>query len=155
MSIDYIVKYGLEFEPLILKNEDIRGATEFYYDSYSGYNKEKDLSGGKLYYSSAFIGTAKGDYKITYYQFKTTNKLTVIGAKKGNEIVPKKDLEGYENYEVFKAAGDDYKINDFIQILKDEGHAVYVIFNVFTIIAIIVAIGFCIFGFFKWFNILY
>jgi len=81
---------------------------------------------------------------------KTENRISIIGEKRGKEIVPKRDLKGYESYEVFKSSGDIYKLNDFIKILKDEGVAANIFFIVISIIMIIVALGLIILGiFFK------
>ena len=97
---------------------------------------------GRLYYSSAFSDDSEGDLKIIYYKLKTKNKLSVIGEKKGNQIVPKKDLNGYQNIEVFKSSGDEYRINDFIEMLKNESHTLYMVFLVISIIIFIIAIAF-------------
>jgi len=59
----------------------------------------------------------------------------------------KKDLKGYENNEVFKSIGDDYRLNDFIQILKDHVDSSFVVFLVISIIIIIIGIFFLVLGF--------
>ena len=108
--------------------------------------KRKELSSGILYYTSSILfGNAKRDLRIYYYKLKTNNMLTVIGEKKGNEIVPDNEFKGYSA--VFKSAGEDLKIEDMIKLLSSEGHTLYVVLLVIGIIGLLGSIAGAVCGF--------
>jgi hypothetical protein len=73
-----------------------------------------------LYYSSNPFFPSIGDIRITYYKLKTEDKISVIGEKKGNEIVPKMNLPDSWNKPIFKSLGDIYYFDEFIELFQDE-----------------------------------
>jgi len=144
----HIFNYALGFTKFQLSEADAKNGRS---SIGSGkYKRYKSVSSGNLYYEIRINNWKEfsyGDWRIKYYKLATENKISILGEKKGNEIIPKKDLKGYENNEVFKSIGDDYRLNDFIQILKDHVDSSFVVFLVISIIIIIIGIFFLVLGF--------
>ena len=108
-----------------------------------------DVINGNLNYRSTLSFITEGDLRITYYKLKTDNKISIIGEKRGNDIIPKRDLNGYEDTEIFKTFGDELELDDFIKMLKEEKFGVFIAFIVMSVIIIVVGLILLICGFFK------
>ena len=89
INTNNITQYGTGFTKIELIESDAINAKP----SVDG--KYKYISYGMLYYSSNPFFPSIGDIRITYYKLKTEDKISVIGEKKGNEIIPKKNLHVY------------------------------------------------------------
>ena len=141
INTEDVVKYGSDFERVYLSEASAAEA----HRSFNG--KSKSISGGMLYYQYSSWSRREGDLRIAYYKLKNPDKLCVIGMKEKNEIIPAKNLPGYIGTEVFKSSGDNYTLNQFIDVLKNEGHTVYSVIKIIAIIAIVVAVILLLFGF--------
>ena len=139
INTDYITELGSGFQKIELTDVDIAGAKAEYEGSF--FRKYKYLSSGMLYYGSNTILTTDEDWRVTYYKLKTDNKITIVGEKKGNEIVPKKYLKGFENTPIFKSIGEIYTIDEFVKVLKDDNHSFFMIFLIIFLIIAIIGFG--------------
>ena len=148
INTDYLVKFGSEFIEIDLTEGDVKNAKDFVINNdYTPSKKHKMVSIGLLYYKSSTYLYDLGDYRITYYKLKTDNKISIIGEKKGNQIIPKKDLKGFEDTEIFKFSGDEFTLNDYKEILKNNRYSFVIIRYIFSIILIIVGIIIMVKGF--------
>ena len=102
---DYIVKYGLGFTKIFLSEEDAKNAKSSIDDNESSeadakngrssigsgkYKRYKSVSSGNLYYEIRINNWKEfsyGDWRIIYYKLATENKISILGEKKGNEII--------------------------------------------------------------------
>ncbi len=135
INTNHITQYGTGFTKIELIESDAINAKPLYDGKY------KYISYGMLYYSSNSFISSSGDIRMTYYKLKTEDKISVIGEKKGNEIIPKKNLPGYENTPIFKSSGDIYSIDEFLTLLKDEAHSSFVSMLIAFIIILIIGLG--------------
>ncbi len=138
ISTNIIANLGSGFEVIKLTDEDIKNAKPYIYEK--NLSRSKNNYFGTLYYSYFLFNDNDGDLRISYYKLKTPDKISVIGMKNGNEIVPHTTLDGFKDVKVFKSYGDDYKIDDFLTLLRGEGHGVYITFKIISIIMIVISV---------------
>jgi hypothetical protein len=93
----------------------------------------------------SYTSYTEGDLMISYYKLKTPDKISVIGMKNGNEIIPHSNLDGFK--EVFKSNGDDYKIDDFFSSLRSEGFGIFIAITIISIIIILISIALIVYSF--------
>jgi hypothetical protein len=133
-----ITNFGSGFERIPLKDDDVKDAIPKIDER--NRSRWKNIWLNQLYYSYTAFGSTDGDLRISYYKLKTPDKISIIGAKNGNEIVPHTNLEGYKDVKIFKSYGDDIKVDDLLELLRGEGYGVYIALKIVSIIIIIISV---------------
>lgn len=136
ISTDYIIEFGSGFEFIKLTDEDIKTAKPIITNNKIQLNKNGIIV-GYLYYDT--IKKTGGDFRVGYHQLKTPNKISIIGMKKGNEIIPHENVNGYINTKIFKSVGDILPIKEFLDTLRGEGYSTFLVLLIISIILIAVS----------------
>lgn len=142
VSTDYIVANGFNFQKIILTDSDVYDAKNFLpYSGIFSSDKYKGVYSGILYYCSNSLFSTANDIRITYYRFPTSNRISLIGTMDKGKFVPYRNSKEISYKEVFGAAGDFYKMNEFVDLMQEHGTGVYTVFTVIG--SIMISISLC------------
>jgi len=100
--------------------------------------KFKNISNGSLFITknSNPFKSSVGDYKITYFQMENNNQISILGAKKGDKIIPKKYMEGSNGSDTLIIKNSIMDFVTFMNELKKDMENSYFIVDVICFILI-------------------
>lgn len=150
LNTDYIVEYGSDFERLNIEKNQTKNTNASILDS-TNKTKYKNVINGTLYFRSKSkdlkpAPDKMGDMRITYYQMVKKNKISILGEKYGNEIIPSSDIKGYDSYRIYRVLGERFSYDDFMEIIRKEGRDVYIAFQVISILLLMIGMPLMVWG---------
>ncbi len=81
-----------------------------------------------------------GDYRVSYYEIEDENYISILGAKKGDEIVPKDFIEGTSSQNIMFVKNQKLNWKGFMRALKQDMKKTYFNGNVFAFIVFVFGI---------------